>query len=142
MLLCNLWGLWILVTLGDFFTLYGDGGSEYSLYYIPNSLFNLFTPMLVANSWFAFRKMTLPLMLLVLFVGNRIGSKIQVAALRVPYNLVVLLLLTAAVDYITWGKWPSGERVADIINTWPASLPDLRSHPHVTSHLVDPPPHK
>jgi len=102
----NLWGMWLLITLADALTIYGSG-SRNCWTFVPNAIFNLLTPMLLGNLGGAFSKMTLPLMLVILFAGNLVGGLIHSTGLRITYNLVVLLLLTASLDYITWGHWIS-----------------------------------
>ncbi len=111
---CNLWGMWLIVTMGDLLTIVG-AGYKTRWNYVPNTIFNLFTPILFGNLGGAAVKITLPLMFGVLWLGNLVGSKINSATLRIVYNLLVLFLLTFAVDYITWGGWISGVRVMEML---------------------------
>ncbi len=111
--LCNLWVLWLSVTIGDLLTLYG-GLDQHGWVYIPHTLFDLFTPILLGNLGSPARKFTLPLLFTVLWLANRVGRQLSSSALRILYNLIVLLFLTASVDYLSWGGWVSGARVAQM----------------------------
>ena|SRR5579864_7889184 len=104
----SLWFAWVVVTAGDFFTLGGSGYSDVWNYF-PNALFNLFTPILMGNlarGW-----ITVPILLAGLFLGDLIGKKIKLKILRIAYNLIFLLVITAIIDVITWGSPKSFEQI-------------------------------
>lgn len=95
----RLWFVWGVVTLGDLITLQRSGYSD-DPNYIPNAVFNLFTPVLVANV----NLITIALLPVALWLGNRFGKLIDNIAIRVTYNLLVLFLMTVGIDLLLWGK--------------------------------------
>jgi hypothetical protein len=103
----SLWLAWLAVTMGDLVTfLFGDTHN------LPYVLFNLFTPILIGT---IFGKpptlsITVPLLFLGLLVGDLLGKQIKWKSLRFTYNLVVLFVLTSAIDLINWGSPKSIEQ--------------------------------
>jgi hypothetical protein len=109
----SLWFAWLIITAGDFATLQGSGYTD-RWNYFPNALFNLFTPILFGN---LIKKsvliVTLPILFVGLFVGDWVGKQIKFTSFRVAYNLLFLLVITAAVDVITWGSPKSIENAVE-----------------------------
>jgi hypothetical protein len=99
----SLWVAWAIVTAGDFITI----GPPTHWNYIPNALFNLFTPILYAN-W---GLITMLVLIAGLWAGDELGKRIKITVLRIGYNFLVLFLLTVATDMITWGHPYSLERI-------------------------------
>jgi hypothetical protein len=97
--LASLWFVWVVVTLGDWLTLERSGMSD-DPNYIPNAVFNLFTPILLAN----FAPITIALLLVGLWLGDHFGKRICTKTIRFTYNLLVLFLLTLGIDVLLWGK--------------------------------------
>jgi hypothetical protein len=109
---CSLWLAWFIVTFGDLMTGVESGESD-SWTYIPNAIFNLFTPILIGNAGGTL-VITLPLLVGGLFAGDLLGRRIPVKILRIVYNLLVLFALTIAVDVITWSKPMSLLRISEV----------------------------
>jgi hypothetical protein len=95
----SLWLVWGVVTLGDLITLKRSGYSD-DPNYIPNAVFNLFTPVLLGN----FNLFTIALLPVALWLGNRFGKLIDNVAIRVAYNLLVLFLMTVGIDVLLLGQ--------------------------------------
>src|ERR1700683_999818 len=93
----SLWFAWLIVIAGDFAKFPGSGHADY-LYYFPNALFNLFTPILLWN----FSAKGVTVLLLGLFLGDLAGRRIRFKSLRLVYNLLFLFALTVAIDEINW----------------------------------------
>jgi hypothetical protein len=110
----SLWFAWLIITIGDLVTLSGSGHSALWNYF-PNALFNLFTPILLGNllAKGPVLVITLPLLFVGLFAGDRAGKPIKLKSLRFIYNLVFLCALTAAIDAITWGTPKSIEHIVE-----------------------------
>ena len=104
---------WLIVTVGDLITLDASGYSD-RWNYFPNALFNLFTPILIGNlAKASVLIVTVPLLFVGLFFGDWLGKQSKLMSVRVVYNLLILLSMTAAIDWITWGSPKSIERVVD-----------------------------
>jgi len=109
----SLWFAWLIITAGDFATLEGAGYSD-RWNHFPNALFNLFTPVLFGNlSKASALILTVPLLFAGLFAGDWFGKQIKLVSLRIVYNLVLLLGITAAIDGITWGSPMSIDRMVE-----------------------------
>ncbi len=111
-LFCSLWIFWFVITALYLLTFVG-GGVEGNWNYGINNILGFFTPMGLGNLAGSFDRstkwvITLPLLFLVLFIGNFIGRKFLNSVLvRIVYNLIILILLTMAMDLIIWQHWVS-----------------------------------
>ncbi len=107
---------WLICTAGDLSTLFmPEAAGPWRVW--ANAVFNLFTPILMG--FLLPRTSLIPAILLifsVLLLGEALGKNIKSPALRIAYNLMVLLCLTAAVDKILWGEPKSIERMAEILS--------------------------
>ncbi|MDO8566560.1 MAG: hypothetical protein Q7R58_00205 [bacterium] len=79
---------------------------------ISVSILGMFVPFGVWNTIMSFSTqglITFPLLVASLFGADNIASNLQITGLvkRQLFNLVWLLLLTLAVDFVIWGKWVS-----------------------------------
>ncbi len=113
----SLWFAWLIITAGDFATLFASGYTD-SWNYFPNALFNLFTPMLLGNlaAKGSVLAVTVPFLVLGLLVGDLLGRRIKLKSLRLFYNLFFLFAITAAIDEITWGSPKSIQHFKEAYN--------------------------
>ena len=110
---------WLIVTFGDLATSF-DAGEPHRWNFVPNALFNLFTPILLGNlSKHSALGVTASLLFVGLFIGDLLGRYIKLKSFRLVYNLLFLGALTAAIDMITWGSTISIKRLLLIFSGRP-----------------------
>jgi len=81
--------------------------------FVPVGLWNFIRSLGLGKSGFAW--VSIPLVLFVLYSGNKYISELRVSrALKVFLIFLTLLLLTLVVDLLIWGKWASMDFFYDL----------------------------